>query len=488
MEKFEFRKRSFFLVVSIGVIAILLLVIPADTTIREFLTPLLEDRPVGASLINLATHISHIVKILLWMAVVIIVIRYVNFLAFNTIIRSAGQNEISSLLRTVLSIIVSIVAFFIIFQSQYPNVELAPIFTGSTILGIVVGLALQDTLGNLFSGIALQADHPFQVGDVVNIQNGRWIGVVEGVSWRGVKIRTFQNKVLLISNAVLGREFIEIAVKGNTNAHLVFFNTVYSASPARTIKVIREVLQRVDNVRTEPKPIVRIRNLAESGIDYEIKYWPEDYARVNETDAQIRQRVWYAFRREDIHFAFPTRTVYIEEKSSEQNMSDTVSEIFDRLNEIPVFAPLSDEETQQLAESVESKVFSPDEAIVRRGQEGSSMFVIRHGSVKVQVRQRGKAKVLLTLGEGEFFGEMALFTGEPRSATVIALEETEVFEIRHEALKPLLENNPDLAERFGELIAARRARLSEATAESQPAANADKSSAFLSIRKFFGLK
>ncbi|MBA2379689.1 MAG: mechanosensitive ion channel [Blastocatellia bacterium] len=116
-------------------------------------------------------------------------------------------------------IVIYIVAFFIIFQSQYPNVQLAPLFTGSTIIGIVVGLALQDTLGNLFAGIALQADQPFQVGDVVSITN-QGTGVVESVSWRGVKMRTFQNKLMVISNSVLGRETIEVAPKDNLNARI----------------------------------------------------------------------------------------------------------------------------------------------------------------------------------------------------------------------------------------------------------------------------
>ena len=149
------------------------------------------------------------------MALVISIVRFVGYLDLETALRSSGQSEISSLVKTVISIIIYIVAFFIIFQSQYPHVQLAPLFTGSTILGIVVGLALQDTLGNLFAGIALQADQPFQVGDVVSITN-RGTGVVESVSWRGVKIRTFQNKLLVMSNAVMGKETIEVAPQGQS--------------------------------------------------------------------------------------------------------------------------------------------------------------------------------------------------------------------------------------------------------------------------------
>jgi small-conductance mechanosensitive channel len=499
----DFRKRTAFFIFSIAVIILILIIIPNETTLHDYQMNYLGLKEVDGKLYNIgnnmpASQVSetsiglllnfyHFVKIILWMAVIIIFVRYVNFLIFHVALRSSTQNEISSLIRTILSVIVCIVAFFIIFQSQYPTVQLAPLFTGSTILGIVVGLALQDTLGNLFAGIALQADQPFQIGDVLNIQNNRWTGVVESVSWRGVKLRTFQNKIVVISNAVLGKEYIEVAPRDNLNARIVFFNTLYSASPAKTIQLIREVVRQVENVSPKIRPVVRIRNLGESGIDWEIKYWLEDYTKYNDTDAAIRQRIWYAFQRENIHFAFPTRTIYHENQSLEPDFAESVNEIFDRLSEAALFAPLSDEETQQIAEGVEAKIFTTGEKIVRRGQEGSSMFVIHRGSVKVQINEDGKIKVLRTLSEGDFFGEMGLFTGEPRTATVLAQEETEVLEIKHTSLKPILEANPDLVERFVEIIAERRAKLMEVNAQRATDVEAHKSGMFESIRKFFGL-
>lgn len=490
----ELRKKTVFLLISTAIITLVLILIPNDETLNAYLGRVemlnsADSMPtqVGETIKNLIYHLAHILKVVLWMTVVIIFVRYLNYLIFHLALRNTSQNEISSLLKTVLSIVICIVAFFIIFQSQYPNIQLAPLFTGSTILGIVVGLALQDTLGNLFAGIALQADQPFQIGDVINIQNNKWTGVVEQVSWRGVKIRTFQNKIVLLSNAVLGREFIEVAPKDNLNARLVFFNTIYSTSPARTIQLIREVVRQVENVSPKIRPIVRIRNLGESGIDYEVKYWLEDYAKYNDTDALVRQRIWYAFQRESIHFAFPTRTLYVEKQGLEPDFAESVNEIFDRLSEVSLFAPLTDEETQQIARTVDAKIFSTGEKIVRRGQEGSSMFVIHRGSVKVQINEDGKIRVLRSLSEGDFFGEMGLFTGEPRTATVIAQEETEVLEIKHTCLKPILEANPELVERFGDIIEERRASLTQINAQQTPDSETNKAGMFDSIRKFFGL-
>jgi len=499
MANSELRRKSFLLIFYLGIITILLLLIPGDESARFYLSNYLAmsadgtgpgmASQVGHTIGVIVISLLHVFKIVLWMALVIILIRYANFVVFSLILRNATQNEVASLVRSVVSIIVSIVAFFIIFQSQYPNVELAPLFTGSTILGIVVGLALQDTLGNLFAGIALQADQSFQVGDVINIQSNRWVGVIEQVSWRGIKIRTFQNKVVVVSNAVLGREIIEVAPKDNLNARLIFFNTLYSHSPSKTIHELRDAIARIDNVSPKFRPIVRIRNLGDNGIDWEVKYWLEDYTKHNDTDAAVRQRIWYVFQREKINFAFPTRTIHIERKPIEPEITETVSEIAMRLGDVALFAPLSEGEMQRVAESVAAKIFSADEPIVRRGQEGNSMFVVHRGSVRVQVREAsGKAKVIMKLAEGDFFGEMGLFTGEPRTATVIALEETEVLEITHDSLKPILEDNPELVERFSEIIAERRAMLHAAASTAQQIDETTKSGVLNSIRKFFGLR
>src|SRR5215203_7091288 len=209
MPSSDLYRRTVFFLIFAGIVIIVLMLLPfVETGLQEYVLArfglgLSPDGQVittdgtaptmmTVTLIGLALNLFHIAKIFLWMAFVIAIVRYVWFLVLKTALRGTPQGEISSLLKTVISIIVYIVAFFIIFQSQYPNVQLAPLFTGSTIIGIVVGLALQDTLGNLFAGIALQADQPFQVGDVVSFTNGLG-GVIESVSWRGVKIRTFQN-------------------------------------------------------------------------------------------------------------------------------------------------------------------------------------------------------------------------------------------------------------------------------------------------------
>ncbi len=451
---------------------------------HDNLRSLIDEKSMSAQMFDTGIKILYII---LGMLIVIGVVRFVAFLLMSAATRRSTQSEVSSLLKTVFSIVVYIIAFFIIFQTQYPDVSLAPLFTGSTILGIVVGLALQDTLGNLFAGIALQADQSFQVGDVLSIPN-RGVGVVESVSWRGVKIRTFQNKLLIISNAVLGKEMIEVAPRGNLNARIVYFSTLYADSPANTAQVVREAVRQADNVSQKIRPVVRIRNLGEGGLEWEIKYWLEDYARYNDTDAHVRQRVWYVFQREQIEFAYPTRTIHVETKTQDGVFEETIDAISERLNMVPIFAPLSDEETGRLARASKARVFAPGEAIVRAGREGNSMFVIIRGSVEVQIPGNQGQKMLTSLGENDFFGEMSLLTGEPRSATVVASEETEVLQIRKNALKPIFENNPTLVESICERIEERKALNKQEVEPSTEEQLKTRKSVMGSIRKFFGLK
>ena len=436
--------------------------------------------------VTLLTNFFRIFKVILWFILIVAIIRFFNTLIFGRFLRSTSPSELTTLLRNVVIILIYIISFFIIFQSQYPGVDLTALFTGSTIIGIVVGLALQDTLGNLFAGLALQADQPFQIGDVITIPN-QGMGVIENVTWRGVKIRTFQNKLLIIGNSVLGKEVIEVAPKDNLNARLVFFNTLYTDSPAKTIQIVREAVRQVENVSQKIRPLVRVRNLGDNGIDWEIKYWLDDYKKFNDTDALIRQRVWYAFQRENINFAYPTRTLYVQKEASEDTVIDTINAIYERLKNVPFFAPLSDEETERLADAAHLRIFAPDEPIVRQGQPGGSMFVVHKGSVNINVLEDGSPKTVSTLREGEFFGEMSLLTGEPRSATVVSNEESQVIQIGKFALKKILDDNPNLAEALSNLVEERRALLNKNEQENTTVSGKKDVTVFKSLKKFFGL-
>jgi small-conductance mechanosensitive channel len=414
-------------------------------------------------------------------------VRALNAALFDLAFRLRRGYEAPTLVRNIFTLVAFTILFVTLFKLLYSDINLGALFTTSAIFGVIIGLALQDTLGNFFAGISLHADRPFQVGDVIIVGPEKHTGVVEGITWRAVKIRTFQNHIVLVSNSSAGKEAIEVCPRENLNARLVFFGTLYTDSPAKTIHVAREAVRDADNVSPKITPIVRIRNLGDSAIEWEIKYWLEDYAKYNDTDALVRQRVWYALRRSGLTFAFPTRTLHLERKVTTRPVT-LEEQIADRLSAVDIFAPLSAEELRQLATGTVGHVFAPGETLIRAGDEGSSMFVVHNGRVEVQVAENGKARTVAVLNEGNFFGEMGLFTGEPRTASVVAVEETEVLEIGHDAMKHVFETNPDLAESISWTIAERKANLAAGSQQSTQSSIAESAGLLSSIKRFFGLR
>ncbi len=444
--------------------------------------------PVGQSaaigLVGVA-GLFKVFRLLLWMVVVVVTVRTAASVAFRQAGKTAGLLPSAEIARTVVSIAVYIVAFFMIFQSQFPDVELAPLFTGSTILGIVVGLALQDTLGNLFAGVATQADRPFQTGDVITLSSGK-AGVVESVTWRAVKVRMFDHRLLVISNTELAKDTIEVSPRGRPNARYVDFSTEYSVSPAEVANAVDEALRNSENVASEPPFDVRLKEFKGSNVEWELKYFLEDYSRYEETDALVKKRIWYAFKRANIDFGYPV--VRLGRLGGGPQGPDLTHEVAEgRLRQTTLFKPLSDTETASLAAEAVKRVYAPGEAIFRRGDEGRSMFVIHRGSVRGLIRENGAETVVADLSEGECFGEMGLFTGEARPVDAVAVVETEIIEVEWESLKSLLDSNTELVASFGELIARRKEMLDSSRTEAAAAPAPGKTDIVDAMRKFFRL-
>jgi len=167
-----------------------------------------------------AETIVHVLQLAFVGILAYLIVRAFNVLIFDLVFRFRRGFEAPTLVRNIFSIITFTALFFVIFTVRFPGINLGALFTTSAIFGVILGLALQDTLGNFFAGISLQADRPFQVGDVITVGVQRHTGVVEEITWRAVKIRTFQNHVVLISNSTAAKEPIEVCPRENLNARM----------------------------------------------------------------------------------------------------------------------------------------------------------------------------------------------------------------------------------------------------------------------------
>lgn len=356
---------------------------------------------------------------------------------------------------------------------------------------LVLGLALQDTLGNLMAGIALLFERPFQVGDWIKV--GETVGEVIESNWRAVRVQTRTLDSVVIPNSVLGKEKIENYSRPTpVHGFELEVRFSYQDPPNKVKQMLTECARLTTDVLPEGIAI-RLKTYQDSSIFYGVRVFTERFDRLPDIKAEFMTHVWYAARRSSITIPYPTRTVYRTEVPPSV-AQDPLVERQEMLAKVPLFSALSPEELAQLAESSSFVEFATGEPVVTQGDQGHTMFIVRHGRAAVSVRAEGsnESHTVAEVGPGDFFGEFAILTGEPRRASVLATEDVELVAVSKGALQGILERRPKLVDEIVAVIEARKHGLKAAQElRSLPALEQQvdrESSALLgSIKRFFRL-
>jgi small-conductance mechanosensitive channel len=377
------------------------------------------------------------------------------------------------------------------------GVNLSGIVATGAVLTAVIGLALQDTLGNLVGGLALQLDSTVRVGDWIRVQDVS--GRVTEIRWRSTSIETRNWETVVIPNSVLTRSQVTVMGRRSGEAprwrRIVAFQVDYRYAPTLVIETVLKALRAhpIENVAEAPVPSCVLMEFGDSAARYMVRYFLLDFAADDPTDSVVRTRIYYALTRAGIPLAIPAHTVFMTEDSLERRERKRELDIERRLaalQRIALFANLSEQERLQLAQALHHAPFAPGEVLTREGAEAHHLYVIDSGRVSVRVGAPGHEREVAQLHEGEFFGEMSLLTGEKRSATVVALSDTQCYRLDADAFRQVLARRPDLAEQVASELAARRNALLATRAELDPRQghkSVDKNDLVKQIRSFFGL-
>jgi CRP-like cAMP-binding protein len=334
------------------------------------------------------------------------------------------------------------------------------LLTTSAVGAVVVGFALQDTLGNLFAGLAIQIEKPFRVGHWVQI--GDREGQVSEITWRATKLRTKSGQFLIVPNSFISKEpvlnYSEPTVPTRIDVEV---GASYSVPPTEVKRAMQEAMANSPLVMKAPEPQVTIKGFGASSIDYLAQFWIEDYAVDRTARDQVRTNLWYTFRRRNIEIPFPIQVQY--ERTEEPIKTERhVTVAAEHLSSISLFKTLNAEARHALANAAGHHLFCAGEAIVRQDAEGDSMFVLMNGQARVVLEPSGQEVAVIP--EGGFFGEMSMLTGDHRTATVKALGDVMVLEIAAKDFRELALAHPDLLDHVSTIVSARRTGLEDAKA------------------------
>lgn len=342
------------------------------------------------------------------------------------------------------------------------GVNASSLLTTSALLTAIIGLSLQETLGNLFAGLAIQAQQPFEVGDWISIDSDpKLAGRVIEINWRATKVLTSAQVELTIPNGVLAKSTIRNYTKPTTGSRReLFFHVPYEISPPRVEETLLSTAADVDGVLALPAPIAQTRNFTDTTTEYRLTYFIDNFLDGDRIDSEVRKRIWSAFQRAAI------RTVQAQPVPSEAHIEATKLATARRkasLLRVDFFRLLPEESLDQLASLSRTLPFVPGEAIIRQGDPGSELYIVQRGQVAVNVGRSETHSVaeLARLGPGEFFGEMSLVTGEKRAATVRAFTECEIVEVGKEAFQTVIASDPKLVESISRVLADRQLAIEE---------------------------
>ncbi|MFO0550633.1 MAG: mechanosensitive ion channel [Polyangiaceae bacterium] len=371
-------------------------------------------------------------------------------------------------LPTIIRDIVQGIVYFVLALAVLRHMGLEPgqLLTTSALLTAVVGLSLQETLGNLIAGLSVQVQRPFNVGDWVQFDaDPKNIGRVKEVNWRATTLVTLDQIELIVPNGLLAKS----ALKNFTRPTKVVRRSVllqlgYEVPPRRAHQVILEAASDTPGVLKEPTPTVVTNNFLDSGIEYWLRFFIEEFDRRDIIDGLVRDRIWYGLQRAGLAIPFPQRVVHMQQQDEETRAAETERTIVRRdraLADVDFLSVISPEQRRLLSELATTRLFSPGEIIVRQGEESDELYVILRGQVAVVLENDGSETEVARLDAGKYFGEMALLTGERRRATVKAARDCELVLIDREAFQRVLHEAPGASERLSTVLAERQVELDE---------------------------
>ena len=358
------------------------------------------------------------------------------------------------------------------------------LLTTSAVSAVVIGFALQDTLGNAFAGLAIQSERPFHVGHWVRV--GEFEGRVAEVTWRATKLRTKSGNFVILPNNLVAKEAVTNYSEPVAPTRLdVEVGATYAAAPNQVKAAIREAIAQVPCILETPPPDVLLTAFSDSAITYRARFWIGDYEADEKARDQVRTAIYYAFARHRIEIPFPIQVQYeLEPPRPDEPARERQREAL--LREVDLFASLTDDQRRTISASTTMRTFGTGEVIVREGEPGQSMYVVASGRVSVVVGP--EKNNVATIEQGGYFGEMSLLTGDVRAATVVAEGDAVVLEIDADLFRKLAAESPHAIERIAVEAITRRTELNQARGAARGAAVADAPASLLSrVKRFLRL-
>ncbi len=413
----------------IGILLLALLVQLVSDTVTYFHLPLPEIASQGL-----------IAMLLMLLAIFLVSVLKEFFLAWL----SAKGVKVSKLITDVSVALIYVILILVLLKELF-GINVTPLLATSAVLTMVLGLALQDTLANLIAGTVFHFENSIRIGDWLEYDGV--IGEVRELSWRAVRLVTTKRDDILIPNTELTKQKFSNLTKLGT-AREKDIGTSYRDDPDLVMRVLRKAVLSTPGVRWEPEPQTWITTFDDFSINYRVRFYIKQYRGYQKLEGDVMRNVWYLFKAHGITIPFPIRTLQIERRGTPAPAVFSPEDVRQALRGVEIFSSFSETEIAAIAEYSELLDYPRGTVLTVEGESETSMFAVLDG--RVEVLKHGKR--VTTLGPRDIFGEISLFSGGERTASVRALTSIKVLEIPKDGFETILKKNKEFIAKIESIV------------------------------------
>jgi small-conductance mechanosensitive channel/CRP-like cAMP-binding protein len=399
----------------------------------------------------------------------IAMIRLTGFFAFRLLL-PALRRPLPRIVEDLAIVGIYVVYGFV--QLRAAGLDIASLVTTSAILTAVVAFAMQDTLGNMLSGLAIQLDNSVQVGDWIQLDG--LSGRVVDIRWRSTLIETRNWETVVIPNSMLMKAHVAIVGRREGQPQqwrrLLDFMVDPGVPPARVISIVEDEMRelQIPNVARTPAARCVLLGFQQGNLRYQLRYFLTDLQEDDSTDSMVRVHLFATLQRAGIRIAEPQHTVHAVQRDEAHAATVRRRELSRRMQAlagISFFAALPESERAEVAEKLQYAPFARGDVITKQGNTAHWLYIVAYGEAEVVFEPaQGSPQVIGSVGAGEIFGEMALLSGEQRSATVVAKTDVECYRLDRASFQELMTSRPQIAEEVKRVVGVRHNDLEEARA------------------------
>jgi small-conductance mechanosensitive channel/CRP-like cAMP-binding protein len=319
--------------------------------------------------------------------------------------------------------------------------QVAGLVATSGVVAIVLGLALQSTLADVFSGIAVGIEAPFQVGDRISL--GEDIGgrVIE-TNWRSIRVQTDGEDIAIIPNSVMAKlEIVNRSVPSQRRTVSATVRCPATADPEAVIQVLDDATLLCPDILETPAPSVTLTRLGRSWNQYTIGFSVAETSLIAGTKSLL-----LGHARKQLHHAGllerePGGLVPPPARSKPMMLAPR-----EVLGDLVLFERLQPMQLEELASRLTTRLLEPGDVLFPESEADATLYVVASGVLEM-TRATGTMTSLTLgrIGAGDYIGELGLLTGSPHAATARARTHCVVYQLRREAIAGLLETNAEVA-------------------------------------------